>query len=484
MRYWFAKLPSNPYFLGRQRFITMDAEHVSRTAPTQEPAQQSPTSGEASGNPVSGLFPPPLQLLANSAASGLSLSEGEGNESLFDSLASSGGQGFDLGGGAEPPAQRKGAGGAVMQRQADPEPFNPDKHGGDAPVQAKGENGVIQRDGESVDDMMEEQAGVALRSQEITLNLTLPANQVLMRDGANTIHTGDDGVRVYVSVNTTGFRVRFSPHLTISHDLGSLLPTVDIDLHEYSWNFSSQTLYARWTAANAVNWFGDPGGEIHSAVQAQMANLPARMSARGYNPFEDPMLLDDLTTLFSTSSGGGSMPQVSHASLGASVVLEDDLVHPAGPGELRIPGGTRISVSVNSGNGIPDDLADVNISSVSLDLSGQGANLEVNVLGEGMRVINLQRVTLSHGGGLSFRYGLVTEDLESLGRLLGMLVQLRTGQDLGVRDLNSSRHEGLRRMIDENLRGELDPMIRTFLQQHHDVVPGVDLRSALGMGGS
>lgn len=353
------------------------------------------------------------------------------------------------------------------------------------PFQLKASEDPVQKkdDPQSVDQQMEQQAGVPVSGQSIDFSVNLGGGQSLYDEGQNTVHTGENGVGVYVSVSTHGFSVRFAPGMTVTHDPGRWLPNVDVNLTGYSWNFANQELNASWNARRIVNWLGDPGTQIHSVMRENvLSKLPSRMFQEGYDPFQDPNLISDFTQLFQSmgSTGDMEMPENSRASLGAGFTLDEDYTTDAGGYDISIPAGTRIRMRANAGGGIPEDFADTSVDSLTLELSGGDANVDISILGEKISAINIRRITFRNGGDVSFEYGLVTETLASLGKLLLMIGQLRTGQDMGVRSIESN-HEGIRQIIDEKLDEAVEPMVREMILSNKNLLPGLDLSSVLGL---
>ena len=271
--------------------------------------------------------------------------------------------------------------------------------------------------------------------------------------------------------------------MTITHDPGRWLPNVNIGLNRYSWNFDTQQLHASWRAPRIVNWLGDPGTQIHNAMKSQViSKLPGRMKTKGYNPFQDDNIIDDLQNLFKTmgSGPGGGIPANSNATLGAGLTIDNELATDAGGYKVGIPAGTRMKLDVNASGGIPEDLSDLRVSSLRLGFSGGSANVDFSILGEKITALKIRSVTIRQGGELDFDYDLITESLESLGRLLIMIGQLRTGQDMGVRSLEA-RHPGLRKKVDDTLQEQIGPMLKNFVLSNKNAVPGLDLSEVMGI---
>ena len=60
-------------------------------------------------------------------------------------------------------------------------------------------------------------------------------------------------------------------------------------------------------------------------------------------------------------------------------------------------------------------------------------------------------------------------------KALAMLFQLRTGQDLGVRDINSPELKGIRADIDAKAKAKLPELLKQQVLAHDKAIPGVDL---------
>lgn len=78
-----------------------------------------------------------------------------------------------------------------------------------------------------------------------------------------------------------------------------------------------------------------------------------------------------------------------------------------------------------------------------------------------------------------FDYDLSTEGILGGLKALALLLQLRTGEDLGVRDTRVPRLEALREMIDSQVREVVPELLREQVEANRDLIPGMDLGDVL-----
>ena len=78
------------------------------------------------------------------------------------------------------------------------------------------------------------------------------------------------------------------------------------------------------------------------------------------------------------------------------------------------------------------------------------------------------------------RYSLGAETAVGLLKVLGMVAQLRTGQDLGVRDMESPEFRGIRARVDAEARATLPRMLRDQIRQISGDLPGLPLGQLIG----
>lgn len=346
---------------------------------------------------------------------------------------------------------------------------------------------MVQRDGPpgSAGAALDTAVGGTTSGQSLTASATIAAGQVLSRSGGKTIHTVND-TTVTVRVTTTGLSIDFSPSLTITKEDAIGWIDVDIDLHQLSWDFTTQRLHAEWTAANAVNWFGGVGDELFAAFNSALDQLPPRTSAPGYNPFTDPDLGTDLTALVGrlSSAGGGSMPVTSNASISGDFAVASEITRDVGHGvTLVVPSGMRLTATAYLAGGVPTSAGGLHISQVQLTASGSGPNVNLRALGQDWPVVHVSSVTLSSGAHVSAQYTIIHEDLGTalLSLLAAAAVQenpLVAGEirgDLTVHD------EGAHRLVDQMIRDNAEPALRDAIRANATSVPGLNLADVFGV---
>ncbi len=348
---------------------------------------------------------------------------------------------------------------------------------------------VLQRDNGSVSEELEEATGVPTRGHELSASGHLAAGQTLSSDAENTIHTGEGGTGINVSVSAAGIYIDFRPPLIITHHVGVSLFDPDIQLNSLHWNFARQEWGVSWTARRFVNLIGDPGGMILSRItRLADENLPARMFERGYDPFADEYLIGDLQSFIAGFSGGGSggLPTISRAQVEAEVTLGDDFEHDLGWGRIAIPEGTQVRIRAYVRGEIPEEMADLRLDSVSVSLQNRGGsegNIDLRVLDENLPMINVTRATMRYGGAIEAQYSLVTEWFEALARLVA-LQGAREGHPELLEAMGGTtevRQPRLHALVNAAIRQNVEPVIRDLILANRSVFPGVDLATVIGI---
>lgn len=347
---------------------------------------------------------------------------------------------------------------------------------------------VLQRDNGSVAEELEEVAGVPTRGHELSVSGHLEAGQTLSSDAENTIHTGESGTGIDVSVSAAGIYIDFRPPLIITHHVDYFFDP-DIQLNSLHWNFDRQEWGVSWTARRFVNLIGDPGGMILSRItRLADENLPARMFERGYDPFADEYLIGDLQSFIGGFSGGssGGLPTISRTHVEAEATLGGDIEHDLGWGRVVIPEGTQVRLRANVQGEIPEEMADLRLDSIIVSLQNRGgseANLDLRVLDQNFPMINVTRATLRYGGAIEAQYSLVTEWFEALGRLIALQSAREGHPELlealgGTTEVQQPRMHAL---VDAAIQQHAEPLIRDLILANRTLIPGVDLVTMIGI---
>ncbi|MFK7926955.1 MAG: hypothetical protein AB8H79_02110, partial [Myxococcota bacterium] len=114
-----------------------------------------------------------------------------------------------------------------------------------------------------------------------------------------------------------------------------------------------------------------------------------------------------------------------------------------------------------------------------LTLTASDMTIEHKTAGA-LAAIGIQRVVINPDMSIErFDYDLSTESLAGGLKALALLLQLRTGQDLGVRDTNMPRIDALREIIDDKVHSKVPDILREQIQANRGVIPGFDLGQVL-----
>jgi hypothetical protein len=111
----------------------------------------------------------------------------------------------------------------------------------------------------------------------------------------------------------------------------------------------------------------------------------------------------------------------------------------------------------------------------SLDLSASGIRVQHKTAG---MIAGIKVRSATFGPGLALQgldYDLGLEGLANMGKLLLLLAELRTGQNLGVHDQDAVRLEGIRKEIDAKAAQKLPQLLREQVRLHDDAIPGYSL---------
>lgn len=352
--------------------------------------------------------------------------------------------------------------------------------GADAPGAAKA--APPNKPGGSANEALTKGSGAPVRVADLTAAASVPKGQVLGSGGGHDITTTND-TRIVVTVTATGLKARFDPPLNIGS--GSLLVRDPVLMGlQYDYGGSSSVDYA---ASVLAEYFGDVGNKILDALDSSfLAALPARMLKKGYNPFDDPKLAADLpgiaAKIFPSSAGGGASAPKAPAVKTTDAKLEADLVLSGDvrQGSLSIANGTKIHIAVALKGGLPASPDKAEIDAVHIDFEGsQSANVVFTFLNHDIPAIFIRHATITHGGSISLDYDLATEVIAKAALIAVIAAALQQGMPVGGN--LDARHAALRKIVEDNLHNEQEPLFRNLIRQHKDAIPGLDLAKALGV---
>ena len=114
------------------------------------------------------------------------------------------------------------------------------------------------------------------------------------------------------------------------------------------------------------------------------------------------------------------------------------------------------------------------------------AVINLRALGQDWPSVRLSSATVASGGHISASYVVIHEDLGTA--LLEFLAIAQVQADPlsagRIREDLRFRDETAHRLIDEMMRDELDPIVRSVILQNAGAVPGLDLSQVMGVEGA
>jgi hypothetical protein len=404
--------------------------------------QTTPATTQAPGR-----GPAPLSGVGTGAGFGTRLPTGMGNQAAADALALQG-PGSEV---QAPPAQ-----GDVQ-----------------APPAAPGASVASQLPPE----LSLESAGVSFR---------LPGNTALT-GGWNQLQT-TESTGVWINVSRGGLHVQFSPALEVD----AQWPLSNVAWRGFTYDFAS----GRVSDVSVANTqIGIPvAGAVTSAVTDFVMKLVTGtpLGRAGYNPLADRDLAGTLRSVQNsfqaqTASGGGgggdlNPRQIDGFALNASLKTRSRIEAGAAGGGIVLPPGAGIDLSVAiAGNaetlsrgGIP------NVQAVYLSSS------DLTLQHDGKPIARLRSLRIDRGGIVDVTdfepLGKLAEvgAGESLLRLFGVVLAMRGGDPrlAGGGDISARVVNGV---AEHEMETALTQAIQSLVREHHDAVPGVDLRTVLGV---
>jgi len=334
--------------------------------------------------------------------------------------------------------------------------------------------------GESVADHVPGQ----LALEDAGLSFDLPANTALTGDWNQLQTTGR--TQVWISVSADSLRVHFSPALEVD----AQWPLSNVAWDGFTWSFA-QGRISRVGLENtqwAISVKGTVQESITSFINGVMQGTPAGKAR--YNPMTDKDLAGTLRALQSNVQGAGKggkpgnlkTADVNSFALHANAKMRQPVHFGAGAGGISMPAGASLSLGISVG-GNADSLAKGGIPPVErIDLSSSDLTLESG----GKPIAKLESLRVERGGVVHVdRFQALgkladAEAGESLIRLLGVALALRGGDPrlAGNGNINPDVVDG---MAAGQINKALTEAVQQLVRDHHDVIPGADLRTVLGV---
>ncbi len=329
----------------------------------------------------------------------------------------------------------------------------------------------------------------------VSVSGRLPANALLGSSEGNELKT-EAASSFSVGVGRSGMWARFHPALLMTPGgFWERMATGGITLSQLYFNF--QTGRASLSIdTGATGDFLDFFMDLKDGIEAKFADavtgaMPADLRGGNYDPYTDPTLAQRLSSVVTALSS--AFPATSGANGGKKADLLSRITEPeltasvnARPVEIPLSGGMLLRLDDNASLNLlarldgtmADALASPRLRELRLDTDGLTLEHEsVGLLGG----LDLHGITF--GPDLSvrdMRYTLGAETALGLLKVLGMMAQLRTGQDLGVRDMERPELTGIRKMVEDEAKLKLPQMLRDQVRQISGDLPGLPLGQLLG----
>jgi hypothetical protein len=328
-----------------------------------------------------------------------------------------------------------------------------------------------------------------LELQELGVNFRLPPG-VNLTEGWNPLTTGE-GSTVYVRLSARGLDVSLSPPLIVD----AQWPMSNVEIRGFSYDFASGSV-SHVSVANTQTFAIGSEGFVEDAIREYVGKLVAGtpLAARGYNPLTDPDVRGTMEALQANAGAGGSssgpaplgLSDLGQITPTATISLKEEIVQGTSEGGVRIPAGTQVTLYAGLA-GTAQDLATGGLGAIEyISLSSPGIELRSG----DSPVALLQELKLSHGGGVDVQrfqpLGKLKDaaTVESGLRALVTLLQIGAAQRGSYSGPISTNidPEVVEGVAEGQLEKALGAAIRGVIDQHHDAIPGLDLRTALGMG--
>lgn len=314
------------------------------------------------------------------------------------------------------------------------------------------------------------------------LSFRLPGNTALTGDWNQLQTTAPTGV--WITVTPRALRVQFSPALEVD----AQWPHSNVAWSGFTFDFASGKVsdVGVENTQFAIPISGTVRDSVTSFVMKTVAGT--KLGKGGYNPLQDADLTGTLAALqanmASQATGGkqGDLKprQVNGFALHASAKTREKVEAGAPGGGIQMPAGAGITVAVSlAGNGETIGSTPPNVQSVDVSSS------DLTLLSGGKPIAKLRSMRVDRGGKVDVTdfepLGKLAEvgAGESLIRLFGALIALESGDRRALNaDLNPRVVNGV---AEAQIEKALTEAVQTLVRDHHDLIPGFDLRAVLGM---
>jgi len=333
-------------------------------------------------------------------------------------------------------------------------------------------------------------------SASVSVSGRLPANAQLGESDGNTLSTGAS-TGFSVGVGRSGLWARFSPALLIRPGgFWERMATGGITLSQLYFDFQrgrASLSVDTGAAGDFLDLFFDVKDDIEARfATAVEAAMPAGLRGGNYDPYTDPALTQRLASVANALSaafpatrapeggrrGADLLSRITEPELSANVTARPAEVALSGGMKLRLGERANIGLLARLDGTMKDAMASPRLREIRLQT--EGLTLEHETFGL-LGGLDLHGITF--GPDLSVRnmeYTLGAETGVGLLKVLGMVAQLRTGRDLGIRDTETPQFRALRARVENEARQRLPAILRDQIRQIGGDLPGLPLQQLLG----
>ncbi len=316
------------------------------------------------------------------------------------------------------------------------------------------------------------------RSVGLSVGGTLPANTLSMTRDGNTF-SNPEACRFVMGVGNEIFYADFSPPVHIRPaDFTDRVATGGILLERVEFNFRTGHIEPIFRLGGSLR-----PDFVSDMVRTQLQNalssaLPARLRRGGYDPLRDPELgtsLQEAAQSLTSMPRAGAPVNLAHVQ---QPFIRLNVEPPAA--DLPLAGGRTLRIGENAAMEATAYLRGTAADAPQVDrIEVQLSDLRIVEGDSVIAQVNLRSLTLAPDLSVTqLDYGLAAEDLLTGIARLAAQVQLREGVDLGVRDVNAVRMNGLRAEIDAQLRQQIAASARRAIASSGASIPGLSVPAA------
>lgn len=311
-----------------------------------------------------------------------------------------------------------------------------------------------------------------------SVSFDLPARTRFQSGGpagiASLITSTERSTTLRLTLSQALFRVTFDPNLVINLPP----PLGDMGLHSIERDLRTGDITPQaWYLAGLAVRVGL--GDAIEQARAWMRSLisSTSLAIAPYDPSADPDLVLSLKQILANLQGGDGAGGARDIGITAKLVVRDELSADVGGGGFRIPAGATIALEASLPGTTAEIQASPKLARLVVDCSS------VVLRKDGADQADVRRFEIRPGGDVSIEH---VSALGTPGKAAGIesLVRLVAAVGTqGARGLDPARIaptvvEGL---VKREIEATLRPALLQWVNENAAVLPGIDLRSVLGL---